>query len=292
MNLLKFAPSSMRISPGSALFLFICWWLLAWIFGAVVITKIGSSTVGLLRWSIVLQDVLIFILPVIMTVLLAANRPMAFLKVDRQPRLSSSAMVVFIILVAIPAMNMLIKWNEGLHLPASMASLEKFLRNAEASAGTTINMLIGEVGVGDMLISVLLVGILTGISEELFFRGGLQSILQALFRNHHLAIWTTAFVFSAIHLQFFGFFPRLLMGAFFGYLVWWSGSLWLSVIAHAVNNSLVVITLWMQKNSIVTSDLNSIGTGGSATELVLVAISAALTAASIYFLRKRIGAKE
>lgn len=289
MNTQQSIPASsgaLRIGAGSSLFLFICWWLLAWIFGAVIITKTGSSTVSLLRLSIVLQDVIIFILPAVMTALLIARRPWGFIKVDKTPGVISSAMVLLTILTAIPAMNMLVKWNEGLHLPESMAALENFLRDAEASAGATISMLLGEVGIADMLISLLLIGILTGIAEEVFFRGALQSILRCLFRNHHLAIWTTAFVFSAIHMQFFGFFPRLLMGAFFGYLVWWSGSLWLSVIAHAVNNSLVVLSMWLIKTGRMSTDINSVGTTGTPVSIALVVGSIILTALLIYLLHR------
>ena len=148
-------------------------------------------------------------------------------------------------------------------------------------------MLLGETGIGDMLISVLLIGILTGVAEELFFRGGLQNILKAMFHNRHLAVWVTAFVFSAIHMQFFGFFPRLIMGVFFGYLVLWSGSLWLSIIAHSFNNSIVVLTMWLTKTNRLSEDINNIGTEGSMQSIVAVIISAVLTAVIIYYMKKR-----
>ncbi len=276
----------LRINPGSTLFLFICWWLLAWIFGAVVITKVGSSTLPLLRWAILLQDVIIFIMPVIMTLILCAKRPISFAKLDKSPTLSNSALVILAIITAIPAMNVIIKWNESAHLPESMVALETFLRNAEANAEATMSMLLGDTTLTGMLISLLLVGVLTGISEEIFFRGGLQNILIALFRNHHLAIWTTAFVFSAIHMQFFGFFPRLLMGVFFGYLVWWTSSLWTSVIAHAVNNCIVVISLWAVKTGKITTDINNIGTGESAMAISFSVISLLITATIILLIRR------
>lgn len=275
----------LRINPGSTLFLFICWWFLAWIFGAVIITKVGSSTLTLLRWAIVLQDVIIFILPVIMTMILCAKKPLNFVEVDKSPSIISIALIIIAIIAAIPAMNVIIKWNEDIHLPESLSAIETFLRNAESNAEATMSMLLGDITVVGMLISVLLVGILTGISEEIFFRGGLQNILIALFRNHHMAIWTTAFVFSAIHMQFFGFVPRLLMGVFFGYLVWWSSSLWTSVIAHAVNNSIVVISLWVVNTDKMSADINSIGTGGSTESILLSVTSILLTAIVIWLIR-------
>ena len=290
MDMQTIAPApfrgGLRINPGSALFLFICWWLLAWIFGAVVITRTGSSTVGLLRLSILLQDLIIFIMPVAMTLILAAKNPLEFIHIKKCPGTINSILVPLTIIVAIPAMNLLVKWNEGMHLPESLSAVEQILRTAEENAGATINMLLGEVGVSDMIISVLLIGILTGIAEELFFRGALQGILLALFRNRLRAIWTAAFVFSAIHMQFFGFFPRLIMGAFFGYLVCWSGSLWLSVIAHALNNSLVVLSIWLIRTGAISSDINTIGTGTSAASIMLVVASGLLTAIAVYTIRR------
>lgn len=277
----------LRIGAGNALFLFICWWLLAWIFGAVVITHIGAATLGRLRVAIMLQDIIIFILPTLMTLAIATRNPWKFCHISQSPGTANSLLTLATIVVAIPAINLIIKWNEGLHLPESMVSIENFLRNAEDNANATITMLLGETGIGDMLISVLLIGILTGVAEELFFRGGLQNILKALFHNRHLAVWVTAFVFSAIHMQFFGFFPRLIMGVFFGYLVLWSGSLWLSIIAHSFNNSIVVLTMWLTKTNRLSEDINNIGTEGSMQSIVAVIISAVLTAVIIYYMKKR-----
>ena len=222
-----------------------------------------------------------------MTLAIAARNPWKFCHISQSPGTANSLLTLATIVVAIPAMNLIIKWNEGLHLPESMVSIENFLRNAEDNANATITMLLGETGIGDMLISVLLIGILTGVAEELFFRGGLQNILKAMFHNRHLAVWVTAFVFSAIHMQFFGFFPRLIMGVFFGYLVLWSGSLWLSIIAHSFNNSIVVLTMWLTKTNRLSEDINNIGTEGSMQSIVAVIISAVLTAVIIYYMKKR-----
>ena len=73
-----------------------------------------------------------------------------------------------------------------------------------------------------------------------------QKILARLFRSGHLAIWVTAFIFSAIHFQFFGFIPRFILGLVFGYLFFWSGTLWLPVISHFINNAFPVILTYMQ----------------------------------------------
>ena len=100
--------------------------------------------------------------------------------------------------------------------------------------------LMGTDTIGSIIMSILIIGLLAGFSEN-FFRGALQRLLSTAGRNIHVAVWLTAFIFSAVHMQFYGFVPRMLLGAMFGYMAVWSGSLWIAVIAHATNNSLVVI---------------------------------------------------
>lgn len=99
-------------------------------------------------------------------------------------------------------------------------------------------------------------------------------------------MWATAFIFSAVHLQFFGFFPRLLMGAFFGYMVLWTGSIWASVFAHALNNSLVVINYWMLASGIIDYDVNGLIYDGSFYSIMVAVISVFATALMIYLINQ------
>ena len=131
--------------------------------------------------------------------------------------------------------------NEQLSLPDSLYAIEQWMRATEdAAKAVTDSFLTGNTILG-LLGCVLLLGVLTGLSEEMLFRGALQGTLIES-RNVHFSIWLTAFVFSVLHFQFFGFVPRMLLGAIFGYLLVWTGSLWVPVIAHALNNSVVVIS--------------------------------------------------
>ena len=100
----------------------------------------------------------------------------------------------------------------------------------------------------------------------------------------HIAIWITAIIFSAVHFQFYGFIPRVLLGAFFGYLALWSGSLWLPIFAHALNNSLVVISTWLTKRNTIDIDINKIGTEYSSESLLFIAISVIATILGIIIL--------
>ena len=234
----------LRVKPAQSLILFVCWWILSWVLGSILIARIGIDSTASVRTATVVQDIVMFILPVTMTMLLIAQRPMREIYADKAPAFTAGVLGVITLIVSIPWMNTLVLWNQNLHFPEALSQLEQILRNAESNAEILVSTIIGGTGISDLIVSILIIGILTGISEEVFFRGGLQSLLMRSTGNVHIAIWITAFVFSAVHMQFFGFFPRLLMGAFFGYLLYWSNSLWLPILVHALNNSIVVTYTW------------------------------------------------
>lgn len=275
-----------RFGLFACIFLF-CFIACAFIVG--IVTHIsGGTSVAVMRIMTVVQDVVMFILPVIATTLLITRRPDEFLSIDRCPRFNPVMLTLATVLVSMPAMNLLVYWNESLSFPESLRGLEEWMRMSEETASAAIKMLLGGTSIIDLVLSVLIVGVLAGLSEELFFRGMLQKLFVTRPMNIHFAIWATAFVFSAIHMQFYGFFPRLLLGAFFGYLVWWSGNLWLPVIAHTFNNTLVVVTQWLSERGILPSDMSEIGTTMSVIDVTMVVVSVIATVVVMRVLRRAV----
>ena len=140
--------------------------------------------------------------------------------------------------------------------------------------------------IGDLTIMILIVGVLTGIGEEFVFRGIVQRLFLEKFRNRHIAVWTTAIIFSAIHFQFYGFVPRMLLGAFFGYLLVWSGNIWLPVTAHALNNSLSVIGAYIWGTDNNDSLFAAVGT--SSGDAGWIVVSTSITVIMIWILQRRL----
>lgn len=237
-----------------------------------------SNSAASLRIMAILQDVLVFILPAVVTALLTTRYPGELLEVMHGPRFFTTLWAILALLVSIPAMNAVIEWNDGWNLPESM----RWARQLEEDARLTTQVMMGGTSVGSLIISILIVGVLTGISEELFFRGGIQKLLMCTRLNPHCAIWIAAVIFSAMHLQLYGFVPRVLLGALFGYIMWWSGTLWLPIILHALNNSLVVLTSWMTARGELSpgNDIDHIAQGEG--QLPIVIISLILTALALY----------
>lgn len=133
-----------------------------------------------------------------------------------------------------------IEWNEGIQFPEFMAGFEEWARTTEEQLAEATKYFTSFNNVGEYLFAMLVISILPGIGEELMFRGVLQNSFQRWTKNPHIAIWVSAFIFGAIHMQFFGLVPRMMLGAVFGYLYVWSGNIWYPIIAHAINNGIGV----------------------------------------------------
>lgn len=242
------------------------------------IIMMRGQTATTLRIATLINDIIMFVMPPVICAVIYSYRPAEYLRVASAPGLTPLILAVGTMICSIPMMNMIIEWNEGLSLPSSLAAMESWMREAEQRAGDTVNTLMGGSSAGSLILSILIVGVLAGFSEELFFRGGIQRLLVSGRVNPHVAIWVTAFLFSAIHLQFFGFFPRLLLGAFFGYLLYWTKNLWVPIVCHIFNNSIVATVTWMTARGSATSGgLNEIGTAVSAHQLLWVTVSIIMT---------------
>lgn len=249
-----------------------------------VLTHSGVTTKSL-RIATVVQDILVFILPAILTAAMVTNRPDRLLETERRPDMRLLLYAVAVMTVSMPVMNAIVMWNESLTLPDSLHDVESWMRMTEENARRSVETLLGGSTVGDLVVSIFLIGILAGLSEEIYFRGTMQRLLASEKLNAHSAIWITAIIFSIFHFQFFGFFPRLILGAFFGYLLYWSGSLWLPVAVHALNNTIVVVTSWYTK---INPDSSIAGVDRIGTDsLSLMSFSIVLSAVFLYALSRR-----
>ena len=186
------------------------------------------------------QDILCFALPAWVLARLCTGDSVRALGLDSGAPARAWLGMVAVAVIAWPAMEQIVAWNEALPLAP-----DNMFRLMEQEARAATDILLGDPSVWGLVSGVLVVGVLTGLCEEMFFRGGVQRVLREGGLNPHVAVWSAAVIFSALHFQLLGFVPRVLMGAFFGYLYLWSGTLWLPAAAHALNNSAVVIVSWI-----------------------------------------------
>ena len=231
--------------------------LLAIMGGALIIASTISVLVlkqGMLAMLMV-QDIFAFILPAVVAIALFYRRPMHVMGLDRSPSLKALVLVFVFYVVSLPAMNWIVDLNAHLTLPSWLSGVEQAMQTAEDMAAEATEQLLDVSTIGQLLPCVFVVGLMAGLSEEILFRGAMQRTMQDSRLNVHAAIWITAIVFSAIHLQFYGFVPRMLLGAWFGYLFVWTRSLWVPIIAHTLNNSTVVVLNYLANKGVVSEGL-------------------------------------
>lgn len=227
---------------------------------------------GALKFLQTLQTVCVFVLPCFLCAYLWEARPMHYLQINRLPSLPVAGFTVLIMLLALPGINLLSWCNQQMQLPACFAGLEQWMQTQEDNAAVLTERFIKADSAGVLFINLLIMAFLPAIGEELCFRGVVQKLFQTAAPSHgekqisktaiHLSVWVSAILFSAMHLQFYGFLPRMLLGAFFGYLLVWSGSLWLPVLAHFTNNAMAVLLYnFYYMRGISTDEIDMFGTG-------------------------------
>lgn len=171
----------------------------------------------------------------------------------------SIVLMILILIAGIIFNSVLIDWNADFVFPESLSQLEKYLREKEDQLLQLTKFLTDFDSITEVLAGILVIGILAGLGEEVLFRGVLQPKLSGYFNNVHAGVWVAAIIFSAIHVQFYGFLPRVFLGAIFGYLYVYSGSLVYPILAHILNNTFTVIMLYLNKIGILEFDLEETG---------------------------------
>jgi membrane protease YdiL (CAAX protease family) len=158
---------------------------------------------------------------------------------------------LLIVLVSIPINSKFIEWNSAMKLPDALSGMELWMREKEDQLSVMTAFMTNYTQFGQLLIALFVVVLLPAVGEEVLFRGIIQRKLVGLWGNYHVGIWVAAAIFSAIHFQFYGFLPRMMLGALFGYLYYWTGSLWVAILAHFVNNGFVLIMVYLNNIGVV-----------------------------------------
>ena len=216
--------------------------------------------VAVLKYFQIIQTLGLFVVPPFVIVFLFYREVGESLQLKNLPELQVSVKVFLIMIIGLPAINLLAMWNAQINLPQWLDSVEEWMKVTEESAKKLTEIFLDADNSVEFLINFLMIAILPAIGEELLFRGILQRYLIEWIKNKHIGVLITSILFSALHLQFFGFFPRLLLGIFFGYLLLWSRNLWLPILAHFINNGVAVIFYFIFGAEIVEKEINSIGT--------------------------------
>lgn len=271
-------------------------WILAILVGTIALLSIVSlarvegvdwSDTSNMRWLLTGQDIFLFILPALWVAFKAGDNAWEYLHVNKCANIGTFAVAVALMFVAMPGINLLSHWNEQLSLPSFLQPLEAWMQRLEETNAHTTDALLDVTSFGALLANIVVIGLLAALSEELTFRGVLLRMFTRRNTHHsipHGAIWGVAILFSLIHFQFYGFIPRMLMGALFGYALAWTGNLWVPIVMHFVNNATaVIVTYVFTLTGQDTEALEAFGTGDTQWAGI---VSLALAVAMIYLLRR------
>lgn len=220
----------------------------------VINAKIASHQAQNALWIIQLTGTTLPILatPVFFAYVIVRD-PDDYLKPGRYFPWVLIVLVFATMMISSPLIEWLSNINQKMVLPPSFKGIEKWMRESEDSAQKLSDGMLQMKTIGSLVFDLLFIGLITATVEELLFRGCMQTIFLRWTKNYHAAVWITAIIFSAFHMEFYGFLPRVLLGALFGYFVVWSGSIWTSIFAHFVNNGTAVLITYLFQHKLIST---------------------------------------
>jgi membrane protease YdiL (CAAX protease family) len=231
-----------------------------------------ETNIGLLKFLQVLYSVGLFLVPAILSGFLIQRNTWKYLQADRISNHWIIILVITLMVISIPWINFTSFLNEKLSLPERWGDLMDKIRESDENSWDLMKAYLQTDNVGGLLINIFMVALIPALGEEFLFRGTLQRILAEWFRNEHLAVWIAALLFSLMHYQFLGLIPRVMLGALFGYLFVWTGSIWTAVLAHFINNGLAVIYYYIFFQGTLEIEPDHIGMEENAVLMIIASI--------------------
>ncbi len=201
-----------------------------------------------------LTSIFVFILPTIAIAFLVTKNKLKYLQINNPVKPLIILMGVATIIASLPIINYIGELNAKIPLGAFLKDMED--KNDAIEAAFQLHHT-----AHDLIMNLIVMALIAAIGEEFFFRAGMQKIIISMTKNKHVGIWITAIIFSAIHMQFSGFIPRMFLGVFLGYLYVWSGSIWVNISAHFMFNGSQILVQYLQdtkhSNNIVDNVFSS-----------------------------------
>ncbi len=232
------------------------------ILGIVIVKEIWgadqmNTSPNAIRVLLFLSSIGAFFIPGYFYLFLETNKigktqkihPVLLSQLNYKNQQNSIFIIILISLFIIPIIGIIGDWNLKMGLPSSLHNLEQWMKEIEESNSQTIKNLTNDMVLTTLFLNFLVMALVPAVAEEFFFRGGVQHFLASVLKNKHVVIIITAFIFSAIHLQFYGFIPRFFLGVYLGYLAVWSGKLFWPILAHFMHNSLSLLFDYLSKQN-------------------------------------------
>lgn len=243
----------------------------------------SRESVNFLKYFQVLQSIGLFVVPPFILAYLYHGNVGQYLQINRSTTGSSYLLASVSLLLVIPLINFLGDLNSQMSFPEAFSGIETWMRNMEDAAELMVEKFMNVEHASGYLFNLFMIAVLPAIGEELMFRGVFQRIFTTMTRNSHWGIWITAFFFSAMHMQFYGFVPRMVLGAMFGYLLVWTGTMWVPILAHFVNNAMGVTGFFLINKGVISGEVEEWGKGPEQWPTVLISLVAVVALLSVIY---------
>ena len=201
----------------------------------------------------------LFFVPALLGAWLISGRTYNYLGLDRSSPAGNYLLVILIIFSAIPLINFIAQLNYSIPVPDRLGDFKERILESDKNSELMMDAFLNQESLKGFIVNMVMIALIPSLGEEFLFRGLVQRIFTEWTRNHHAGVWIGAVLFSLMHFQFFGFIPRILLGASFGYMLVWSRSMWLPVLGHFINNGLAVVFFHLYFNGKIQFDPDSIG---------------------------------
>ena len=238
------------------------------------------GAMGPLKLLQLFNTLALFLIPAMIFSQLFSPKPEVFLRLNRFSTPLIMLLVGILFIAFTPITDALAWLNDSVHLPDFLAGFEAEMRNSAESQQLLIGSFMEMNSFSTFLYNLVLLAVVPALGEEFFFRGIVQRLLIRNTNRIHLSIWVTGLAFGLMHQQFFAIIPLTILGALLGYIKEWTGSLWASILAHFVNNALIVVVAYFMNYNM--SDLEAL----SSPDVFILLPAVVVTGAIIYFLVK------
>ena len=248
----------------------------------VLITKSNPQDLNALRFMQISSQLFTFVFPPIAYAFLVKENPVNALGLKKSKTLWILIGIAMIFAI-MPFNSVIAEWNANLTLPESMSKIESLMKQMQEAATEIIEKFVSVDTIGGLVLNLFMIAGLAALGEELLFRSIIQTSLIKICKNAHIGILIASAIFSFIHFEFYGFFPRLILGMLLGYMFYFSGSIWISMLMHFLNNGTVVFIYFLNNKGITNIDVDTFGQTSIPVLIVSIVVMIVLFLLSIKY---------
>ena len=243
----------------------------------------NPKMITFMRGMILLQFLFLFSIPALLFSYFSDPQPMQYLGLKAPHSSIYWVLGILLIIVSYPLVEYVGYLNQKIPVGGNA---EKWMKGMEEDATRQIRFMLRDRTPAELAKNLVFIALFAGIGEELFFRGILQRLFVRVTKNPWAGIIITAIIFSSIHFQFYGFFPRLLLGILLGAIYWHSGSLWVAIVAHFLYDAAIIVLVYFNPHMLENTEATLI----KGQEIALV--SGALVSLIVTFVILRVMQKK